>query len=241
MIPFGLSSLMTVSLPIGRRATKCLVPGASAIYLCNQGTGTTLTDFSGNGNHGTLGAGAAAPTWTQYGLSFDGGDSVFCPNFMNAAGAPFCIDAVATYANTTGYHTLIAKATGFDKNCYGFGVRQNGTAMTFSLLNPTGAEVKITAANAVSMGGTSHVTAVFDGAVASLYMNGVLAAGPTAAAHFPATDQAVTIGRYSHADVIPLIGTLHGMAIYPFAPSVGQVAQNDAALKGILAPRTIVW
>lgn len=37
MIPFGLSSLMTVSMPIGRRLSKCLVPGASAFYLCNEG------------------------------------------------------------------------------------------------------------------------------------------------------------------------------------------------------------
>jgi hypothetical protein len=76
MIPFGLTSLMTVSLPIARRTTKCLVPGASAIYLFNEGTGTTLRDFSGNGRDGTLGAAAAAPTWTPQGLSYDGGDYV---------------------------------------------------------------------------------------------------------------------------------------------------------------------
>jgi hypothetical protein len=33
MIPFGLSSLMTVSLSLARRATKCLPPGAVALYL----------------------------------------------------------------------------------------------------------------------------------------------------------------------------------------------------------------
>lgn len=57
---------------------KRLVPGAVAVYLCNEGSGTTLRDYSGNGNHGALAAGDAAPTWTPYGLSFDGGDYVDC-------------------------------------------------------------------------------------------------------------------------------------------------------------------
>lgn len=46
----------------------------------NDGSGQTLKDYSGKGNHGTLGADSGAstddPTWTSQGLSFDGGDYV---------------------------------------------------------------------------------------------------------------------------------------------------------------------
>lgn len=46
---------MNRTLLLGSRK-KCFVPGASAIYLFNEGSGTTLRDYSGNGNDGTLGA-----------------------------------------------------------------------------------------------------------------------------------------------------------------------------------------
>lgn len=51
-------------------------PGAAAIYRCDEGTGTVLTDSSGNGLHGTFSAAPAAPTWTSSGIALDGGDSV---------------------------------------------------------------------------------------------------------------------------------------------------------------------
>ena len=51
------------------RGSDC---GATADYNFLQGTGTVLTDNSGNRNNGTLGTGALAPTWTPTGLDFHG-------------------------------------------------------------------------------------------------------------------------------------------------------------------------
>src|SRR5918995_1237038 len=52
--------------------------GLIAKWRFDDGAGQVLTDYSGNGHHGTLGAttgaDAADPTWTAQGLSFDGGD-----------------------------------------------------------------------------------------------------------------------------------------------------------------------
>jgi hypothetical protein len=63
-------------------AQPSIVPdGLLAEWRFDEGAGTTLTDFSGNGHHGTLGADSAAPTWTSAGLSFDGGDHVTLPAF----------------------------------------------------------------------------------------------------------------------------------------------------------------
>lgn len=55
-------------------------------WLFNEGTGGKVFDLSGNGNHGTFGAGTAAPTWKAgrrgTGLDFDGTDDyVSIPNF----------------------------------------------------------------------------------------------------------------------------------------------------------------
>lgn len=46
--------------------------GLLAEYRMSEGSGTVLTDSSGNGNNGTLGAGAAAPSWISRtgGLTF---------------------------------------------------------------------------------------------------------------------------------------------------------------------------
>jgi lysophospholipase L1-like esterase len=61
------------------------VAGAMADYDFLQGTGTTLADISGNGNSGTLGAGAQAPNWTATGLSFSGQQQVALPASLNSA------------------------------------------------------------------------------------------------------------------------------------------------------------
>jgi trimeric autotransporter adhesin len=61
------------------------IAGATADYSFLDGTGATLTDSSGNGNNGTLGTGASAPTWTNTGLAFAVPQSVSLPATLNAS------------------------------------------------------------------------------------------------------------------------------------------------------------
>jgi lysophospholipase L1-like esterase len=58
--------------------------GATADYNFLQGSGSVLVDNSGNGNNGTLGAGAMAPTWTTAGLAFSGQQQVALPASLNS-------------------------------------------------------------------------------------------------------------------------------------------------------------
>ena len=52
-------------------------PGADKlIFDFKSGSGTVVYDKSREGNDGTLGSGAAAPTWKRNSLYFDGGDNV---------------------------------------------------------------------------------------------------------------------------------------------------------------------
>ncbi len=46
------------------------------IFDFKEGSGTTIRDKSREGNDGTFGAGATAPTWKRNSLYFDGGDEV---------------------------------------------------------------------------------------------------------------------------------------------------------------------
>jgi lysophospholipase L1-like esterase len=62
-----------------------VVAGATADYNFLQGSGTTLTDHSGNGNNATLGSGANAPTWLANGLGFTVGQNVSLPSALNTS------------------------------------------------------------------------------------------------------------------------------------------------------------
>jgi lysophospholipase L1-like esterase len=72
------------------------IAGATADYNFLDGAGTTLTDNSGNGNNGTLGTGASAPTWTNTGLAFNVPQSVSLPASLNTSRTFY----FAVYINT---------------------------------------------------------------------------------------------------------------------------------------------
>lgn len=62
------------------------IAGAAADYDFLQGSGSVLTDISGNGNNGALGSGAAAPQWIPNGLSFTAlTQSVSLPASLNGS------------------------------------------------------------------------------------------------------------------------------------------------------------
>jgi trimeric autotransporter adhesin len=67
----------------GQATGGALPPGATVDYSFLDGSGTTLTDSSGNGNDGTLGVGAEAPAWTANGLTFSGQEQVALPAALN--------------------------------------------------------------------------------------------------------------------------------------------------------------
>jgi len=83
----GLSGLSGLSAVCGGAAASPLaellaLPGLLAVYLYDEGSGTTLGDSGPNGYHGTLGAGANAPTWTSRGLTFGINSQVTLPDAL---------------------------------------------------------------------------------------------------------------------------------------------------------------
>lgn len=81
------------------------IVGALADYDFLQGTGTTLTDISGNGNNGTLGTSTNAPTWVTNGLWFSAGtntgQNVQLPSALNSA-KTWCFASYTDTAATSG-------------------------------------------------------------------------------------------------------------------------------------------
>jgi lysophospholipase L1-like esterase len=60
------------------------VSGANVDYRFMDGSGTMVSDASGNGNNGTLGAGSLAPSWTGSGLAFTTLQNVSLPAALNS-------------------------------------------------------------------------------------------------------------------------------------------------------------
>lgn len=224
MIPFGLEALMTVSLPIARRLAKCLVPGYSALYWCDEGSGTVLTDYSGNGNDGTLGAGAAAPTWTPQGLAFVSDDSASFPA-ITFTGA-FSVFWVGYHPVEGGTDILFAHATdttnkiGYALSGQNLYVRVGGTT------NP-GAGTYVPSAWHIAT-----ITRNATGAV-SAYVNS------TRYPLFTDTDPAVfnLIGTDSVGNCVD--ATLGAAGVYPYELSPAQIAQNYAAIKAVMSARGV--
>jgi Fibronectin type III domain len=91
--------------------------GLIAEWRFDDGAGTQLTDYSGNGRHGTLGSTTATPTWTATGLSFDGGDHVEVPSLPAIEGIDivFLNDSVISAALVA--QTLLSGVGALDNEC----------------------------------------------------------------------------------------------------------------------------
>ena len=210
------------------------VPGAGAIWDCTKAYGTTLPDLSGNGNHGTFGAGAAAPTITATGLGFDGGDYVRCGTAADGSASGLSIVAVAI--KTAG--TIVSKMTGTNATGkLGWDIVHDGPgAYKGSVYNGAGARCDALATD--PRGNVWNcVTLVADGSTATLYI-GTTAGTPVACTGLSlAPAQQATIGDLSYnLGGLGLVGGTLEIRVYPFALTPAQIAQNYTYLKAKFAP-----
>lgn len=117
--------------------TQVVQSGLMAEYRLTEGTGTTITDSSGNGNTGTFGAGGNAPTWvTPSGLAFAGGQFVSLPAALNTARTIQLIMSFQ-FAGASQYNGIISAAPNTATKCSVFmldnahGVSGGGTNQHF--------------------------------------------------------------------------------------------------------------
>jgi Concanavalin A-like lectin/glucanases superfamily len=103
----------------------------------NEGSGQLTRDWSGNGNHGTLGSTTGAdendPTWIRgifglgHGLNFDGGDFVTIENAPELEPSRITVETWFRSSDTSGqYRYLIAKGgEGCEAGSYGLYTSKN--------------------------------------------------------------------------------------------------------------------
>ncbi|HIH03770.1 MAG TPA: hypothetical protein HA263_07980 [Methanoregulaceae archaeon] len=204
-------------------ADLALVPGASALYLFDEGAGTVLTDYSGNGNHGTLGAAASAPTWGPLGLTFASSQYVSLPQFT-FAGAFSAIWVAERPSTATGFDFVLADANdatnklGYNTGAAALMIRVGNTTNT-TLAQPSGYH-----SVAVTRSDTGGVSAGGNGALSALFTDA----------------DAAAFDRVGYEGSNGLAATVAALLLYSFELTARQAAQSHAALRSIVAPRGIV-
>lgn len=238
-------------------ARKRLVPGASAIYLCNEGTGTTLTDYSGNGKDGTLGAAGAAPTWGTDGLSFDGGDSVQCGDLGGYAYAFTVAFYVAGNINASSAAQALA---GFSRSTAAVPVPWSRFVIGGIAGDGIDNEV-IQVAGQATGDGVVYETAWCDtsptaipagwhtagfswnGEYYDIYLDGVKrTATANANGHCKLLRASnLVFGGRQYADSIGwfFTGKIGAGVVHPFALTEAQMQQNHRVIRDLLAPRGV--
>ncbi|MGB2717015.1 MAG: LamG-like jellyroll fold domain-containing protein [Vicinamibacterales bacterium] len=163
--------------------------GLAAAYGFEDGTGSLLTDSSGNGRHGTV----AGASWVQgkYGLAleFNGDDLVTIGN-LDLTGSFTVMAWMQTrslYTNTCGSIVMKAYDYGFEI-CGGILKARVGTGGSFA------ASVSDSLTN-VDLSVWKHVAMTYDGSVLRMYIDGSLV-GQAAGSHVSGTTP-LLFGRWS--------------------------------------------
>lgn len=197
----------------------------------NEGSGTILTDVSGNGNHGTL----YNNTWVKNGrygkgLAFDGKSSYVSlgnPAGLQMTGSMTISAWVWLGSKVTSDHQIIAKAdstggwqlkattdTGVRAFAAGVSAASSSNATRYSLARPTASR-------------WYHVAGVYDASAhtLSIYVNGTLSndvlRGVVPSSQWNNTNQPVTIGRRTGGSYFD--GVIDEVRIYNRSLSAAEV------------------
>jgi hypothetical protein len=237
----------------GAAAPSIVQDGLIAEWRFDDGAGQVLTDYTGNGHHGQLGAtsgaDAADPTWTAQGLSFDGGDRVILPSLPAIQGVDIVFNSDVTINAPSGQRCLLSNIKDGTGTGIVFGswtgsltneiisIGQD-TAQGYSALHR---RAWTHASQSVASGGWHLLQ--FDVRPAPNYYNLVLD-GVDKANATVGTPQVWKAGIWSIADGVAgggagFAGDIAYVIFYSTARGDALQAQNRAALAAILAGRGI--
>ena len=225
------------------------VAGATADYNFLQAGGTLLVDSSGNGNNGTLGSGASAPTWTSTGLSFGLPQNVSLPAALNGSRTfvmVVWINPLTTAPLDNTYPLLVSSSAGGS----GFNLLYIKTGKSALFVNGSYAP-SVYANNAVGTAANGlvsgfHAIGVTLGVVGSsvdhMYVDGV---------EYPYVVQTASAGLQSSGNFYlgtspaglwsgsGFEGTYYRLRVYPTQLSSAQVAATSAALVAEVSQRGV--
>ncbi|MEK7482341.1 MAG: LamG-like jellyroll fold domain-containing protein [Patescibacteria group bacterium] len=186
-------------------------------------------DMSGYNNEGTIygatqvdGLKLASGAGTGKALSFDGQDDYIMFGQILPADKinPFTFSAWAQQNASSYWYTIIGTNSSYAQIGFSYGqiaVGQNGGGAGWWLTGPI-----------ATVGQWYHIVGVYDGANASLYVNGELKAGPVAKS-FTYNHGISMIGRYSSVGGEWMNGLIDEVRIYSKALTLAEIQKQYAA------------
>ena len=225
--------------------TPAIPAGLVAAYSFNEGSGTTVTDLSGNNLTGTI-VGATWTTGGKYGngLSFDGAGSYVDlgnPSALQLTGSMTIEAWINAAANPADDGQIVAKSdsaggwqfkTSPDTGPHTFGVAVSGS---------TGAHTQRYSTTVRALNTWYHVAGVYDAAAGTLstYVNGVLDNG-TLRGSVPASqlnqNVNVNIGRRTGGSGYYFNGLIDEVRIYNRALSQAEIQSDMSTPLGAAPP-----
>lgn len=173
--------------------------GLAAAYQMNDGTGTSLTDNSGNGHTGTLSAGAswtASPVQASANaLHLDGSDDfVSIPNTSSLnLTTSLTIESWIFATKTTGMQDVVCKSSLSQNTGYIFPRTDDGWQNLVAYLHIGGAW-RIFSVPFPSLNTWHHLAVTYDGAQVKIYINGTLATTQAYSGAITTNTNPLTIG-----------------------------------------------
>ena len=216
-----------VATPNGNSST----PGLVAAYAFDEGSGTTVTDASGNSNSGT----AASTTWSSSGkygkaLSFNGTSSrVTIPDTASLhLSSAMTLEAwVRPSAVTNKWRDVIEK--GNDNYYLEATSNKSSRPAGGAIIGGSTAEASGTTALAVNT--WTHLAATYDGSALRLYVNGNLTRTTAKTGAITASTGALTIGSDPFYGQY-FAGLIDEIRIYNIALTQAQIQSDMAAALG---------
>ncbi len=168
--------------------------GPVAAYDFEEGTGTTVADWSGNGNTGSING----ATWTPQGksgsaLSFSGSSWII----MNDSESLNLVNGVTLEAwvyptASSGWSTAIFKEE-FHDLAYGLFPSSGAGLPNISMITSSGLQ-GIDGTSALPLNTWSHLAGTYDGVNLQLYVNGIQAASAPASGSISTSTNALYVG-----------------------------------------------
>ena len=234
----ALIGLCVLQWQLSHRPLHAQATGLVAAYGFDEGTGTTLTDASGNVNTGTI----SGATWAtgKYGgaLQFNGASSkVTVPDSASlglTAGMTLEAWVFPTVA-PSGWRAIMAKDTDRYYLFAGTGPGTPAVGGTFSV----GGNANTFAPSQLAVGNWTHMAATFDGANVRIYINGIQTAVQPQTGLLTTSTGALEIGADVYGE--NFAGLIDELRIYNRALSAAEI-QGDMGLpvSGPQGPRLTI-